>query len=142
MRRPYSASRASSSRRAPGGTDCRRYVRKHIGSRPKLSLIRRQGREPARQRGHRVRGWSSKSGGPIVTSGDPTDHALAAIASIRDNAEDEAALQPQSDAERQAIAVIEDTPKAPEQPDGGTQFNVVPGPMGSIGLRWSMRRGH
>jgi hypothetical protein len=75
-----------------------------------------------------------------VTSSDPTDHALAAIASIRDNT-DEAALQPQSDAEKQAIAVIEDKPLAPEQPDGDNYFKVGPGPMASIRFRWSIRRG-
>ena len=73
-----------------------------------------------------------KSGGSIVASSDPTDHALAAIASIRDNAEDEAALQPQSEAEKQAIAVIEDKPLAPEQLDPGSYFKVGPGPMASI----------
>ena len=75
-----------------------------------------------------------------MTSSDPTDHALAAIASIRDNA-DEAALQPQSDAEKQAVAVIEDKPLAPEQPDGDNYFKVGPGPMASIRFRWSIRRG-
>ncbi len=75
-----------------------------------------------------------------MTSSDPTDHALAAIASMRDNAE-EATLQPQSDAERQAIAVIEEKPLAPEQPDGDSYFKVGPGPIASIRFRWSMRRG-
>ena len=75
-----------------------------------------------------------------MTSSDPTDHALAAIASIRDNA-DEAALQPQSDAEKQAVAVIEDKPLAPEQPDGDGYFKVGPGPMASIRFKWSIRRG-
>jgi len=77
----------------------------------------------------------------IVGSSDPTDHALAAIASIRDNAEDEAGLQPQSEAEKQAIAVIEDKPLAPEQPDGDGYFKVGPGPMASIRFKWSVRRG-
>lgn len=76
-----------------------------------------------------------------MTSSDPTDHALAAIASIRDNADDETALQPQSAAERQAIAVIEDKPLAPEQPDGDSYFKVGPGPMASIRFKWSVRRG-
>jgi hypothetical protein len=71
---------------------------------------------------------------------DPTDHALAAIASIRDNA-DEAALQPQSEAEKQAIAVIEDKPLAPEQPDADSYFKIGPGPMASIRFKWSVRRG-
>jgi hypothetical protein len=76
-----------------------------------------------------------------VTSSDPTDHALAAIASIRDNADGEAALQSQSEAERQAIAVIEDKPLAPEQPDSDSYFKVGPGPMASIRFKWSVRRG-
>ena len=75
-----------------------------------------------------------------MASSDPTDHALAAIASIRDNAEDEAALQPQSEAEKQAIAVIEDKPLAPEQPDGDGYFKVGPGPMASIRFKWTVRR--
>ena len=75
-----------------------------------------------------------------MASSDPTDHALAAIASIRDNA-DEAALQPQSEAEKQAVAVIDDKPLAPEQPDGDSYFKVGPGPMASIRFKWSMRRG-
>ena len=76
-----------------------------------------------------------------MSSSDPTDHALAAIASIRDNSEDEAALQPQSEAEKQAIAVIEDKPLAPEQPDGDSYFKVGPGPMASIRFKWTLRRG-
>ena len=76
-----------------------------------------------------------------MASGDPTDEALAAIASIRNNAEEEAALEPQREAERQAIAVIEDKPLAPEQPDGDGYFKVGPGPMESIRFKWTMRRG-
>ena len=73
-------------------------------------------------------------------SNDPTDHALAAIASIRDNA-DEAAMQPQGEAEKLAIDVVEDKPLAPEQPDGDNYFKVGPGPMASIRFKWSVRRG-
>ncbi len=76
-----------------------------------------------------------------MASGDPTDEALAAIASMRNNAEEEAALEPQREAERQAIAVIEDKPLAPEQPDGDGYFKIGPGPMESIRFKWSMRRG-
>ena len=76
-----------------------------------------------------------------MASSDPTDHALAAIASIRENADDEGVRQPQSEAEKQAIAVIEDKPLAPEQPDGDEYFKVGPGPMASIRFRWSIRRG-
>jgi hypothetical protein len=74
-------------------------------------------------------------------SRDPTDHALAAIASIRDNTADGAALQPQSEAEKQAIAVIEDKPLAPEQLDPDSYFKVGPGPMASIRFKWAVRRG-
>ena len=74
-------------------------------------------------------------------SSDPTDHALAAIASIRDNAEGEAALLPRSEAEKQAIAVIEDKPLAPEPPNGDGYFKIGPGPMASIRFKWSIRRG-
>jgi hypothetical protein len=97
--------------------------------------------KPARRPGHGFRWRSSKSGGSIVASNDPTDHALAAIASMRDGAEGEAALQPQTEAEKPAIAVIEDEPLAPEQPDGDNYFKVGPGPMASIRFRWSLRRG-
>lgn len=76
-----------------------------------------------------------------MASGDPTDEALAAIASMRNNAEEEAALEPQREAERQAIAVIEDKPLAPEQPDGDSYVKIGPGPMESIRFKWSMRRG-
>lgn len=75
-----------------------------------------------------------------MASSDPTDHALAAIASFRDTSE-ETGLQPQSEAEKQAIAVIEDKPLAPEQPDADTYFKVGPGPMASIRFKWSIRRG-
>jgi len=76
-----------------------------------------------------------------LKNSDPIDHALAAIASIRDAAEGEAALQPQGEMDQQAIAVVEDEPLAPEQPDGDSYFKVGPGPMESIRFKWSMRRG-
>src|SRR5207253_2789082 len=94
-----------------------------------------------RQRGTPIPLMEFRSGGSIVSSSDPTDHALAAIASIRDNFDDEAALQPQSEAEKQAIAVIEDKPLAPEQPDGDSYFKVGPGPMAAIRFKWTLRRG-
>ena len=75
-----------------------------------------------------------------MESSDPTDHALAAIASIRDGAE-ATALQPPSLAEAHAIEVIEDKPLAPAQPDGDGYFKVGPGPMTSIRFKWSVRRG-
>ena len=76
-----------------------------------------------------------------MKNSDPIDHALAAIASIRDAAEGEAALQPQGETDQQAIAVVEDEPLAPEQPDGDSYFKVGPGPMASIRFKWAIRRG-
>jgi hypothetical protein len=105
------------------------------------ALFGRKEEISARQRATPIPLMEFKSGGSIVASSDPTDHALAAIASIRDNAEDDAALQPQSEAEKQAIAVIEDKPLAPEQPDPDCYFKVGPGPMTSIRFKWSVRRG-
>jgi hypothetical protein len=93
-----------------------------------------------RQRGPRS-AYGIESGGSILKNSDPIDHALAAIASMRDNAESEAAPQPQGEAEKQAITVVEGEPLAPEQPDGDSYFKVGPGPMESIRFKWSMRRG-
>ena len=77
-----------------------------------------------------------------MASSDPTDHALAAIASIRDSADHEATgQQPASLAEKHAIAVIEDKPLAPEAPDVDDYFKVGPGPIASMRFRWSVRRG-
>lgn len=76
-----------------------------------------------------------------MASSDPTDDALAAIASIRDNVEEGAALQPLNVAEQHAIAVIEDKPLAPEQPDDDSYFKLGPGPIASIRFKWSVRHG-
>ena len=76
-----------------------------------------------------------------MKNSDPIDHALAAIASMRDAAEGEAALQPRGETDPQAIAVVEDEPLAPEPPEGDEYFKVGPGPMESIRFKWSMRRG-
>ncbi|WJR74890.1 hypothetical protein [Bradyrhizobium sp. NP1] len=63
---------------------------------------------------------------------DPTDHALATIASILEHSE------PHRLAERPAI---EESPVtlAPEQADG--YFKVGPGPMEAIRFRWTVRHG-
>ena len=62
---------------------------------------------------------------------DPTDHALAVIASIRD--------QPESHREADKAA-IEETPIAPELSAAGYQ-KVGPGPMAAIRFKWTVRRG-
>ena len=76
-----------------------------------------------------------------MASSDPTDHALAAIASIRDSAESDAATQPSSVAEAHDVEVIDEKPLAPAEPDGDGYFKVGPGPMASIRFKWSVRRG-
>jgi hypothetical protein len=76
-----------------------------------------------------------------VSSNDPTDSALAAIASIRDNpqaADDPSSL---SEAEKTAIAAIEEASLAPEQADPDSYVRIGPGPMAAIRFRWSVRRG-
>ncbi len=62
---------------------------------------------------------------------DPTDQALAVIASIRD--------QPESHREADKAA-IEETPVAPELKADGYQ-KVGPGPMAAIRFKWTVRRG-
>lgn len=83
-----------------------------------------------------------ESRGSIVNSSDPTDHALAAIASmLRQNLEAAEVPPPEREAERQALAVVDDEPLAPETPNGDDYFKVGPGPIVSIRFKWSMRRG-
>lgn len=65
-----------------------------------------------------------------MTQSDPTDHALAAIASILDHPE------PQRGPERSA----ETTPIAPERSDADGYFKVGPGPMAAIRFKWTVRR--
>jgi hypothetical protein len=76
-----------------------------------------------------------------VSSNDPTDSALAAIASIRDNPQAPADTSSHSEAEKTAIAAIEEASLAPEQANPDSYFKVGPGPMASIRFKWSVRRG-
>jgi hypothetical protein len=66
-----------------------------------------------------------------VSQGDPTDNALAAIASILDHPES------QRGPEKPAV---EDTPLVPERSDADGYFRVGPGPMAAIRLKWMVRR--
>ena len=67
----------------------------------------------------------------ILTQSDPTDHALAAIASILD--------RPESHSEPEK-AVVDEKPLAPEpaEADGYSRFG--PGPMAAIRFKWQVRR--
>jgi hypothetical protein len=76
-----------------------------------------------------------------VSNTDPTDSALAAIASIRDNPQDSSEPPSHSEAERTAIAAIEEASLAPEQADPDSYIRIGPGPMASIRFKWSVRRG-
>ena len=61
---------------------------------------------------------------------DPTDNALAAIASILDNPEPREPAGP----------AVEEHPLAPEQLEADGYCKVGPGPMSSIRFRWTARR--
>ena len=72
-----------------------------------------------------------------MSQSDPTDHALAAIASILDHSE--AHREPEK-------AAVADQPAAPAQPIAPAQIEpdgyskIGPGPMASIRFKWTVRR--
>jgi len=66
-----------------------------------------------------------------LSQSDPTDHALAAIASILDHPESpRAPEQP----------VVEDAPIAPERGAAEGYHRFGPGPMAAIRFKWTVRR--
>jgi hypothetical protein len=65
----------------------------------------------------------------ILSQGDPTDHALATIASILDKPEGH---------REPAKAVAEEKPSAPVEADGYSK--IGPGPMAAIRFKWTVRR--
>jgi len=66
-----------------------------------------------------------------LTQSDPTDHALAAIASILD----------QTEAQReQESAAVEEKPIAPELFEADGYSKVGPGPIATIRFKWMVRR--
>jgi hypothetical protein len=67
-----------------------------------------------------------------LSQSDPTDNALAAIASILD--------QPQSPREPEKAAIVEETPVAPEQIEAEGYSRTGPGPMESLRFKWTVRR--
>ena len=66
-----------------------------------------------------------------MSQSDPTDHALAAIASILDHPE-----SPRGP-ERSAV---DDAPIAPERSAADGYYKVGPGPMAAIRFKWTVRR--
>jgi hypothetical protein len=66
-----------------------------------------------------------------LSQSDPTDHALAAIASILD--------QPEAHPEPRKAAV-EEKPPPPELIEADGYHKVGPGPMATIRIKWTARR--
>ena len=66
-----------------------------------------------------------------MSQSDPTDHALAAIASIRD--QPEAHIEPEK-------AAVEEKPIPPEPIEADGYHKVGPGPMATIRIKWMARR--
>jgi len=95
-----------------------------------------------------------------VSQGDPTDHALAAIASIMDKPEAkppplprepaQAVVEEKPVAEEEPVAEawpaveeapqLEEKPLAPEQIEAEGYTKVGPGPIASIRFKWTARR--
>jgi hypothetical protein len=67
----------------------------------------------------------------ILSQSDPTDHALAAIASILDQPE------PVREPEQPAV---EEKPIAPERVEAEGYSKMGPGPMEAIRFKWTVRR--
>jgi len=66
-----------------------------------------------------------------VTQGDPTDNALAAIASILD--------QPDTHREPQQPPALEERPADPPPIEADGYSKVGPGPMAAIRFKWTVR---
>ncbi len=85
---------------------------------------------------------------------DPTDHALAAIASMMEQPESprepEAASAPELPAQVLAEAsappplpeaIVDETPLAPAAVEADGYSKIGPGPMAAIRFKWTVRRG-
>ncbi len=66
-----------------------------------------------------------------MNQSDPTDHALAAIASILDHPE------PHREPEQ---AAVEEKPATPEAIEAEGYSKIGPGPMAAIRFKWTVRR--
>jgi len=74
---------------------------------------------------------------------DPTDHALAAIASIMD--QPETSREGEADSHAPAppplpAAVADETPLAPAAVEAAGYSKIGPGPMAAIRFKWTVRR--
>jgi len=66
-----------------------------------------------------------------LSQSDPTDHALAAIASILDHPESHRGPEK---------PLVENTPLAPERNAADGYHKVGPGPIAAIRFKWTVRR--
>jgi hypothetical protein len=71
-----------------------------------------------------------------LTQIDPTDHALATIASILDQPEAPREPEPASS----AVAVADESPLAPAAIEAAGYSKIGPGPMAAIRFKWTVRR--
>ncbi len=70
-----------------------------------------------------------------MSQSDPTDHALAAIASILDHPE------PVREPEQPAVPAVEEQPAAPAPIKAAEGYSKMgPGPMEAIRFKWTVRR--
>src|SRR3954471_20700207 len=125
MRELYSVWRASLSRRGRGGANFRRYPLKvgpeNTGQRQNSALFGSEDSYPGGN-GDTDSADGVRSGGWIVSQGDPTDNALAAIASILDQPETRREPERPVAEERQVVppplptAVETQAPIQPEAP--------------------------
>jgi len=128
---------------------------------PKLSLNQTRVICPAAAAGDRLAGRVELEDGPLSEI-DPTDHALATIASILEHPEPALVVreteiireteyvvvgeQPAEEHEEHHAVidehpVVEEQPLVPEHIDAGGYSKVGPGPMVAIRLKWTVHRG-
>jgi len=128
---------------------------------PKLSLNQTRVISPAAAAGDRLAGRVELEDGPLSEI-DPTDHALATIASILEHPEPALVVreteiireteyvvvgeQPAEEHEEHHAVidehpVVEEQPLVPEHIDADGYSKVGPGPMVAIRLKWTVHRG-
>lgn len=73
---------------------------------------------------------------------DPTENALATIASILEHPEPaREAQQPVAEQAADEQAIVDEPPLAPEPADADGYSKIGPGPMAALRLKWTVQRG-
>jgi len=75
-----------------------------------------------------------------LNQSDPTDHALAAIASILDHPETQREPEISAGPEKSAVEDRPVVPVVPEPIEAEGYSKIGPGPMAAIRFRWTVRR--